>query len=182
MCVWVRALLAVALSVPLPAATLRQMAIEDLILESTSIVRGRASGTVRTVQEGPLLYTLYQVDVAERWKGPAVKRIEVAVPGGESDGRRQIFSGMPQLQPGREAVLFLWQGPSGKKHVTGLTQGLFHVLRVEGRPPQVHREPVNELVIDPASGQLVESAVVEMPLAELVTRIRQTLAAGAAAP
>ena len=92
---------------------------------STAIVRARVTGTYAAAQGTAEIYTHYQLQVAERWKGAEAATLDIVVPGGTANGLRQSFSGTPKLIIGREYVLFLWTGPSGRTHITGLSQGVF---------------------------------------------------------
>jgi hypothetical protein len=56
------------LTVPLNGATLEQMSLDDIIRESTAIVRGRA-GDGRSVRSGALIFTVTRFEIAEQWKG-----------------------------------------------------------------------------------------------------------------
>jgi hypothetical protein len=154
------------------AATLEQMSLDDLIQKSTSIVRGHAV-SIHTVQDGALIYTVHRFKVAERWKGATADEVEIALPGGSIGGVQQRFGGVPQMEPDREFVVFLWQGPSGRTQITGLSQGLFEVSRGSGSA-LVRRKPNADVVIVPKGG-VVESTIIEMPLADLAALIRQVL-------
>jgi len=157
------------------AATLEQMSLDDLIQKSTSIVRGRAV-SIQAVQDGALIYTVHRFEVAERWKGASAGEVEIALPGGSVGGLQQRFGGVPQMEPGREFVVFLWQGSSGRTQITGLSQGLFEVSRGSGSAV-VRRKPNADVLIAPAGG-VVESTAIEMPLADLAALIRRVLQSG----
>jgi hypothetical protein len=159
------------------AATLEQMSIEDLTRESTSIVRGSV-GESRTAQVGPLIYTFTTLRIAENLKGEAVREIEIALPGGRIGDLSQRFGGVPQLEPGKEYLFFLWRGPSGLTQVTGLSQGLIEIKDAAGSDRFAVREPSPELLIAPGSGEAVKNGGLRMPLRELIARIRGLLSAG----
>jgi hypothetical protein len=169
---WTILLLLVA--VPAGAATLEKLSLEEMIQKSTAIVRGRATG-LRTVARGPVIYTLYQVQVAEQWKGPAAAQVEVAVPGGAMNGLRQTFSGAPNLQEGTEYVLFLWTGRNGLTQVIGLSQGKFELSKDEKGDETLHRAAAANPMID-SHGRPVEDAPLRMSLRRLNERIRFSLA------
>src|SRR5580658_3486423 len=115
---------------PLGATTLLQLSLNDMIKQSTGIVRATVTGT-RVDYRGAYIYTYYQLQVSEDWRSPslapAVPQIEVAVPGGAAQGVRQTVAGAPSLQVGQEYVVFLWTSRSGLTQVIGLSQGLFLV-------------------------------------------------------
>jgi hypothetical protein len=80
------------------------------------------------------------------------------------------------MEAGHEFVVFLWQGPSGRTQITGLSQGLFEVSRAFGSTV-VRRRPNADVVIAPKGG-VVEGTAIEMPLADLAALIRQVLQGG----
>ena len=80
------------------------------------------------------------------------------------------------MEAGREFVVFLWKGPSGRTQITGLSQGLFEVSRGSSSA-LVRRKPNADVVIAPKGG-VVESTAIEMPLADLTALIRRVLQSG----
>jgi hypothetical protein len=174
---WGLSVLLCALAVLLSAATLEQMSLDDLVQKSTSIVQGRA-GSSRSIREGALFYTLHKFAVLNRWKGEPAPEVEIALPGGSIGGLQQDFGGVPQLEPGREYVVFLWKGPSGRTQITGFSQGVFEVVRGSGGSVIVRRKPNADLTLSPGTGKAVETSAIEMPLADLAARIRQMLGSG----
>ena len=69
-------LIAVAAALPGAAATLERLTLDEMIQQSTAIVRGRVSAA-GSLQRGPLIYSRWRIQVAERWKGPAGSEAEV---------------------------------------------------------------------------------------------------------
>ena len=167
-------ILCLLIAMPIGAATLEKLSLEEMIQKSTAIVRGRAAG-VRTVARGPVIYTLHHVQVAEQWKGPALSEIEVAVPGGAMNGLRQTFSGAPDLLEGAEYVLFLWTGGNGLTQIIGLSQGKFALAKDKKESKTVHRTAATEQMID-SRGRTVEDTPLRMSLKQLDERIRLSLA------
>ena len=153
------------------AATLELMTLEEMVRQSTAIVRVRA-GESRTVRSGALLYTVTQLEVLEQWKGIAASQLEVSAPGGRLGQLSQRFGGVPRLQPGSSYVVMLWQGPSGRIHIIGLSQGLFKVRAEENGQLVIRRNPSSGLMLSPVSGQPVQAARVAMPLDHFRDRIR----------
>ena len=49
------------------ATTLEQLTLDDMIRQSTSIVRARVTGS-RSAYKGSAIYTYFQVQVLETWK------------------------------------------------------------------------------------------------------------------
>ena len=159
---------------PAPGATLEQMSLDDLVEKSTAIVRARAGGH-RAVQAGALIYTHTTIEVLEQWKGEPLGRSEVALPGGRVGGLSQRFGGVPELESGKEYVIFLWRGPSGRTQITGLSQGLFEVERTRNGEVLVRRKPNADLLLQPGSSVAAPSAGITMPLDHLAAKIRAIL-------
>jgi hypothetical protein len=160
----------------LQSATLQQLSMSDLIAKSTSIVRGTVLGSY-TAFSGPVIFTHYRVQVAERWKGSAGATVDVAVPGGVVSGVRQTYSGAPQFQPGDQYVLFLWTGKSGMTQIMGFSQGAFAVAKDGASDPSVTRDPSQELMLDTATHSQVKDQPVTMRLSELRSRVASSLGA-----
>jgi hypothetical protein len=153
---------------PLRGATLERLSLEDMIAQSTSIVRGKVNAS-STQFHGPVIYTHYKIQVAERYKGANSSEAEIIVPGGSVNGVRQDVAGAPQLNAGDTYVLFLWKGNSGWTHIIGLTQGLFQVG--DGDDPAAVRIPSAELMLDRATGHAVKEDRLSLRLSELKARI-----------
>lgn len=170
-------LIGLALGTPSLAATLEKLTLDQIILSSTAIVRGRVA-QAGSFFRGPMIYTRWKVRVAESWKGAEQAEIEVVTPGGAAGGFRQTVSGSPALNEADEYVLFLWTGKtSGLTHVIGLTQGLFTLTRSDKGGATVSRAASTEVLLDAKSRREVADEPLQMSLDELSRRIRQTLAA-----
>lgn len=159
-----------------PAATLERLTLDDLILKSTGIVRGRVTGTSAALH-GSVVYTHYRVQVIERWKGAGTADLDVVVAGGVAGGMRQFFPGSPKLVDGGEYVLFLWTGSSGLTNIAGLSQGILEVTR-DGKDAVASRPAITDSMLD-ASGQIVKDEPVRMKIETLRERVSATLAQGA---
>jgi hypothetical protein len=168
-------LLALA-AVPSPAATLEKLTLEEMIQQSTAIVRGKAVGS-SVSQRGPLIYTHWKIRIVERWKGEAAAEVEVVTPGGAMNGVRQAFSGAPTLVEGTEYVLFLWTGKSKLTHVIGLSQGVFDLRQDGAGNPILNRPASTEVMLDAKTGREVNDEPMRMRLSELSSRIRGVLEA-----
>ena len=170
------ALLAAAWLMPAECATLERLSLDALITKSTSIVRGKVTASW-AAYTGAVIYTHYKVQVSESFKGSAQSSVEVMVPGGTINGLRQNFSGSPQLKTGDEFVFFLWTSKSGITWITGLTQGLFSLPAQETADRMATRSASRELMLDPATSQVVRDSAFSVRLSDLRTRIATTLAA-----
>jgi hypothetical protein len=173
--------LVVPMVTPLASATLARLSMDDLILQSTAIVRGTV-GDSWTAFNGPVIYTHYKIQVSERFKGAAQTTVEVVVPGGSMGAVHQTPSGAPALKRGDEFVFFLWTSKAGLTWITGLTQGLF-ALGAGGAAdgvsdPMAKRAANRELMLDPATARPVKDSEVSMRLSDLRARIASGLGRG----
>src|SRR5665213_379476 len=176
--------MALALSVIAPgfvsrvrATTLEQLTLDNMIQQSTAIVRARVTGSHAGMRAGNI-YTYFQLQVVENWKGQAVA--EVAIPGGVAGGIRQSVSGAPELKPGQEYVLFLWTSRSGLTQLIGLSQGLFKLSEEGsggGRGVAVAQRPAASELMLSRSGLPVDDHAVSMPVQDLRARVLQALGA-----
>src|SRR5437588_3119449 len=162
----------------LGSATLSRLSLDDMINQSTAIVRARVTGSYAAAR-GPMIYTFYQVQVLDRWKGVNQAAVEVALPGGTANGLRQSFPGTPQLTEGKEYIFFLWTSKSGLTQIIGLTQGLFDLSADSRRLPTAMRGATSNSMLDPRTGQLVRDQGIQMQVKDLSSRIATTLAKGA---
>ncbi|MBZ5584930.1 MAG: hypothetical protein LAQ30_22510 [Acidobacteriia bacterium] len=151
---------------PLRSATLERLSLDDMISQSTSIVRGKVANSYSAFS-GRIIYTHYAIQVSERLKGSAQATIDVAVPGGAANNLRQTFAGAPELATGQEYVLFLWTGRSGITQVIGMTQGLFSVAPDSSSDPLATRRASRELMLARGTGQPVKDRTLVMRLSEL---------------
>ena len=158
----------------LQSATLQQLSMSDLIAKSTSIVRGTVQGSYSAFS-GPVIFTHYRVQVAEKWKGASGATVDVAVPGGVANGIRQTYSGAPQFQPGEQYVLFLWTGKSGMTQIMGFSQGVFAVAQDGSSDPSLTRSASHELMLDAATHRPVNDQALTLPLSELRARVASAL-------
>ena len=174
-------ILALVLATAAGAATLQKLSLDEMIAQSTDIVRakvGASSASFRgSANRAGMIYTHYTLTVSERYKGTGSTSLDVAVPGGTAQGYRQVFSGAPTLNAGDEFVFFLWTSRTGLTQIIGLTQGLF-TLTTSGTGAQMLKRSVSsEVMLDPATGKPVVDAGLAITVDELKRRIA-TLPAG----
>jgi hypothetical protein len=115
----------------LHATTVRRLSFDDLVAKAEVIVAGQVidSRTYRT-SDGKLILTSYTVQVGENIKGKAPTTLTVTTVGGKLGNTVLRVSGMPQFQPGENAVLFLERsGPYTT--IVGLNQGKFSITNGE---------------------------------------------------
>lgn len=160
------------------ATTLLRLSMDDMIRQSTSIVRAKVTATSSSFR-GRDIYTHYQFQVLETLKaaplgsgGGAVT--DVAVPGGVASGLREMVPGAPTLAVGQEYVIFLWTSRSGLTQVIGLSQGLFNVLQDQGGNAVLVRPSAPGLMLDRA-GNVVDNSAVAMTLSDLRAQVQKAL-------
>lgn len=160
----------------LRATVLQKLSVDDMIRQSTGIVRAKVTGS-RSVLRGASIYTLYRVQVLEAAKpGPesSAPELEIAVPGGIANGIQQIVPGAPELATGSEYVLFLWTGKSGLTQIIGLSQGLFQAVRNSPGQINLSRAASEEPMLD-KSGNPASGPALALSWAELREEIRKDL-------
>ena len=161
---------------PVPCATLQQLTMDDLIAQSTAIVRGTVVDSWAALT-GSVIYTHYKIQVSESFKGPRQSSVEVVVAGGVVNNLSQSFSGSPTLNKGDQFVLFLWTSRAGLTQIMGLTQGLFAIAPGASTDPMATRAATRELMLDPKTAQPVKDAMLSMHLSDLRSLIASTLQA-----
>jgi hypothetical protein len=156
------------------AATLERLSLDQMIIKSSAIVRGKVLNS-HTTSSGPVIYTHYNIEVSETLKGPARTSAEFQLPGGVSNNSRQSFAGVPQFSVGDEYVFFLWSGKNGTTQVLGLTQGLFSVPSAPAADPVITRSASHEVMLERNTGKAVKDQTVTMHMSELRTRVHALL-------
>jgi hypothetical protein len=161
------------------ATTLQQLSTDDMIRQSTAIVRVQVTGSAPMLR-GRNIYTQYQFTVLETLKaaagGQTVTPGAVAVPGGAMQGIRQMVAGAPGLASGQQYVIFLWTSPSGLTQIIGLSQGLFNVMQ-DSSGNAVLVRPAAAATMVGQNGAPVASSAVTMSLSALRTEIQTVLGA-----
>jgi len=161
---------------PLPGSTLLKLSLDDMIQKSTAIVQGTVQPTYSAFR-GAMIYTHYQVQVANTYKGSPVANWDLAVPGGTVNGVQQYFAGAPTLTAGQSYLLFLWTSKTGLTQVIGLSQGLFTVSSNSSGQLMVSRGATSETMLN-TSGQIMTDSNIQMTLALMSSRIQAALAGG----
>ncbi len=157
----------------LPAATLEKLSLDDMILKSTEIVRGKVMSQT-PVKRGSVIYTETVVQVAQRWKGSTANTITIYLAGGSIGKVKQHFPGTPDLKTGTEYMMFLWTGTSGATQIIGLSQGLFELDYAKGQAT-AQRNGSRETMIDPSTGRVIADEAVVLTLSQMSSRIQQLL-------
>lgn len=158
---------------PAGATTLLKLSMNDMIAQSSSIVRAHVTGS-RSVAVGRDIYTYYQLQVSETLKQGAILPAEVAVPGGVYGNFRQIGVGSPVLVQGQDYVLFLWTSRSGMTQVIGLSQGMFSLAKDPAGNTVLSRPAITDQMLD-KSGKVVTDSPLSMKWSDLRTLIVKAL-------
>jgi hypothetical protein len=155
------------------AATLQQLSMDQMNQLATSVVRARVTGSSADFAANagsPTIYTHYKLAVSEVWKGGATAEVEL--PGGDVNGVKQSFPGVPELKVGSEYIFYLWKSPStGIVHTLGLTQGIFEIATGSDGSVMASRKSGGEAMLD-AAGHRVSDKAICMKLADLKNRVR----------
>ena len=159
---------------PLQGATLERLSLNEIIDQSTDIVRARVAGSY-TALRGSVIYTHYRLQVSDRWKGAAQQSMDIVVPGGAASGLRQAVNGAPVLVEGKEYLLFLWTGKQGLTWITGLTQGVFDLPKGASADSVAVRAASTERMLDRTTGRPVRDERIEMRMRDLSARISTQL-------
>jgi len=155
---------------PVWGATLEMLSLNDLISKSTMIVQAQVTGSSASYT-GTVIYTHYKVNVLAQWKGATQSTIDVMVPGGTANGMRQTYPGVPELVAGQQYVLFLWTSSKGAIYTMGFTQGVFNLAPDASGNITAVQMPTTETILAPATGQVVKSQPIRIPLPQLISSI-----------
>jgi len=155
------------------ATTLQQLSLDDMIRESTGIVRAKVTGA-STGLHGQNIYTYYHLQILETAKGGGGRELDVAVPGGTANGMRQVVVGAPALTTGSQYVVFLWTGRSGLTQIIGLSQGLF--LAAQDGPGRIslRRPAAEDLTLD-KNGKAVGGRELGLQWSDVRMRVQKEL-------
>jgi hypothetical protein len=155
------------------ATTLQKLSTDDMIQQSTAIVRAKVTGSFAAFR-GKDVYTYYQLQVTENLKAASSQQLELAIPGGAARGMRQMVPGAPVLANGQEYVIFLWTSRTGLTQIIGLSQGLFAVTQNSAGVASIVRPAAVSMMLN-QSGQVVADQPVSMSLSDLRVEIQKVL-------
>jgi len=130
------------------ATSVEMLSLEDIVAFSPVVIHGAVIRSAsRWNEDRSMIVTDVTLNVLDALKGSAVSEIVVTQLGG-TVGKLQVdVPGAAAFRDGEEVVLFLADGPEGRRYVTGLSQGRFEVVtdektgrkRVRGLRPEVLR-------------------------------------------
>ncbi len=152
------AVLLCSVSVVASATTMIAVDVPEMTRISTQVVRGTVvSSTPRWNGDHSRILTDTVIDVAETYKGPQTKRVNVMQPGGEVGDIGQKVEGVAQFKVGEQVVVFL-EGRGDSALVTGMSQGKF-TLSTQADGKVVALQAVTEaLLLDAQTRQPVHQS------------------------
>lgn len=125
------------------------------------------------------IFTRVRIVPREVLKGDRqLAALELKLPGGERDGKVYVVHGMPRFQPGQELVLCA-SAPhpkSGVRVPIGLGQGVWQVERRAGAAGLARRDTRELMLMTPGARGGRSGALEELPLSELLERLRGEVA------
>lgn len=136
------ALLSIA-TPPLAATVVLRQNLEQLTHGSETVVHGQVVKTWTAWDPGrTAIWTHYEIQVAEAWKGVPGHSVVISEPGGELDGLRMAVPGAPQYHVGEQVVVFAVRTPVGYLRTCGWGQGRY-LVSADGRVrPDLAQTPV----------------------------------------
>ena len=156
------------------SAVVRRAELPELIALSDIVVHAIVSQTFTTHHKR--FFTGLELEVLTPLKGvpPDEQALSIELPGGQNGNLYQSISGMPHLKPGDEVVVFLEQTTSGNYIFTGLSQGVYFVLRSGERTLAV-RDLGPLLLVGPNGEHIHGEDTLDkvLDLATLIKRIEQ---------
>jgi hypothetical protein len=158
------------------ATTLQQLSLDDMIQQSTGIVRAKVTGSSSALR-GQNIYTYYHLEILETAKAAGsqgARELDVAVPGGTISGKRQVVIGAPELTTGSQYVVFLWTGRSGLTQIIGLSQGLLLASEDASGKIRLTRPAAEDLMLD-KNGRAVGGQALGLEWGDLRARIQKEL-------
>src|SRR5260370_1888506 len=148
-----------ALLAPIHASTLLQLTLDDMIGKSTMIVRGKVQQQTYADFQGNMIWTHYTLQVSENLKGSPARQLDLVVPGGNSKGIQQTYSGTPTFSMNQDYVMFLWTSKSGLTQVIGLSQGLFAVVPDSAGNSMVIRAASSEELLNTSAHPVTAASI-----------------------
>jgi len=124
-------ILTIAFVSSLYATTVWRLSLDDLVVKADAIVVGQVTDShTDWTADRKLILTTYNFQVGERLKGSTPQTIAVTTVGGKIGNTILHVSGMPEFQPGENAILFL-ERSGAYTTVVGLNQGKFRIYNGE---------------------------------------------------
>lgn len=169
-------LLTIALVVEVRATTLVRMDLNALAHSAQIIVRTRCTHS-ETRWESQSIWTFYDFDVLETFKGPSAQTLRVRLPGGRVDHLAVKVEGVPKFASGEEAILFVEGTSAGDYCVTSWAQGTFRIHREANGDARLTQDSSHFAVFDPQTRQFATIGVRDLPMNDFRQQLGRALAA-----
>ncbi|MBM4781242.1 MAG: matrixin family metalloprotease [Archangiaceae bacterium] len=156
------------------ATTMLSLELEALIDTSDAVARVRVERTqAMWSQDGSRIVTEVTLAVLDGWKGGVKQTVTVFLPGGVVGRVGQRVEGTPRLEPGSELIVFL-EARGDRFVLTGLSQGVFEVVRTNGSSFARQRS-LEARYVDERTGAVVEKKPIALELDALKRRVVERL-------
>lgn len=110
------------------ATVVPPLSLEELVSKSDQIITGKViDSSYSWGVDHKFIWTYYEIEVVDTWKGAPEKAVTVSEPGGALDGQAMRVAGAVRYTVGEQVTLFLQRFPSGTKRTVGWAQGKFEV-------------------------------------------------------
>jgi hypothetical protein len=174
-------LMAAVLRGPARATTFVTMPEADLARSSDVIALGVVTAIATQADSADDIRTRIALTVEDQLKGVRRTRLTFAIPGGAAGSVRRVVFGAPLFYVGERVLVFLRPGPDGVLSVNALAMGKYTVLSTGAGAVarrQLGSDGITVLAYDTTTGKLSGASTTdEQPLADLLDRLRATLAA-----
>jgi len=142
------------------AGTAIKLDIGGLVREADLVLEGRVLAARVQRDERGRIETEYTLSVVRTFLGEAVATRVFRLPGGVlPDGSGLILPGMPAIDVGEDALLFLSKpGSTGLRMPVGLAQGKFKIVRDTHGLASLVRTQTDLVLVDPTTGSVQPSS------------------------
>ena len=156
------------------AGTAIRMDVAELAERADLVIEARVLSMLALEEPDGRIETEFLLQVQRTFVGDDLAHRTVRLPGGIlPNGRGMLLAGMPSVEVGEHAILFL-TGPtaSGMRMPVGLAQGKMRVLTLATGEKLVVAEQAGLELADPDSGKVVEAdGALVLPYAQALAQI-----------
>jgi hypothetical protein len=142
------------------AGTAIKLDIAGLVREADLVLEGRVIATHVQRDDRGRIETEYTLTIVRTFLGEPLTTRIFRLPGGVlPDGSGLILPGMPTLELGEDALVFLSQpGSTGLRMPVGLAQGKFKIVRDAHGLANLVRTQTDLTLVDPTTGSVQPSS------------------------